>query len=153
MRVMNFAAFFFALASAFLLYSLNYETRRVEARVQDKEQAASRARSDIAVLKAEKSHLSRPDRIDSHARAQGLAPPRTDQMGRAARLATIDRPEPGSGSGSDQRQGSRQGAKRLTKPDTRNITGSLTSTVPVAGTGLMTSPGTGAAKPSLHEGQ
>lgn len=89
MRILNFAAFFFALASAFLLYSLNYDTRVLEARVQEKEQAANRARSDIAVLKAEKSHLSRPGRIDSYARAQGLAPPRPDQMGSAARLATI----------------------------------------------------------------
>lgn len=87
MRVLNFAAFFFALASAFLLYSLSYDTRRVEVQVQEKEQAANRARSDIAVLKAEKSHLSRPDRIDPIARAQGLAPPRPDQMGRSARLA------------------------------------------------------------------
>jgi cell division protein FtsL len=89
MRVLNFAAFFFALASAFLLYSLNYDTRRLEASVQDKEQAASRARSDIAVLKAEKSHLSRPERIDSYARAQGLGPPRPDQMGNSGRIATF----------------------------------------------------------------
>ena len=87
MRVLNFAAFFFALASAFLLYSLSYDTRRVEAQVQEKEQAANRARSDIAILKAEKSHLSRPERIDPIARAQGLAPPRPDQMGSTARLA------------------------------------------------------------------
>lgn len=87
MRVLNFAAFFFALASAFLLYSLSYDTRRVEAQVQEKEQAANRARSDIAILKAEKSHLSRPERIDPFARAQGLAPPRPDQMGSTARLA------------------------------------------------------------------
>lgn len=87
MRVLNFAAFFFALASAFLLYSLSYETRRVEAQVQEKEQAANRARSDIAILKAEKSHLARPERIDPIARAQGLAPPRPDQMGSTARLA------------------------------------------------------------------
>ena len=90
MRVLNLTALFFALASAFLLYSLSYETRRLEARVQDKEHAANRARSDIAVLKAEKSHLSRPERIDPYARAQGLAPPRPDQIGAAARLATVE---------------------------------------------------------------
>ena len=93
MRVLNLAAFFFALASAFLLYSLSYDTRRLEARVQEKEQTANRARSDIAVLKAEKSHLSRPDRIDPYARAQGLAPPRPDQMGSTARLATASVPD------------------------------------------------------------
>lgn len=85
MRVMNFAAFFFALSSAFFLYSLSYETRRLEAHVQAQEQAAESARGDIAVLKAEKSHLSRPERIDQLARAQGLQPPRPDQLpGRSA---------------------------------------------------------------------
>ncbi len=88
MRAANFAAFFFAMASAFMLYGLNYETRRLEANVQAQERAAGKARSDIAVLKAEKSHLSRPDRIDSLARAQGLAPPHPAQMPNNARLAT-----------------------------------------------------------------
>lgn len=92
MRVVNFAAFFFALSSAFFLYSLSYETRRMEARVQAQEQEANRARSDIAVLKAEKSHLSRPDRIDSFARAQGLAPPRADQLAKSGLLETSSVP-------------------------------------------------------------
>lgn len=90
MRILNFSAFFFALASAFLLYSLSYDTRRLEARLHEKEQQANRARSDIAVLKAEKSHLSRPERIDPYARGQGLAPPRPDQIGTAARLAIAE---------------------------------------------------------------
>ena len=88
MRIGNFAAFFFAMASAFMLYGLNYETRRLEANVQAQEKAADKARSDIAVLKAEKSHLSRPGRIDALARAQGLSPPRPGQMPKSARLAT-----------------------------------------------------------------
>ncbi len=90
MRVLNFAAFFLALSSAFLLYSLSYDTRRLEARVQEKEQIARRARSDIAVLKAEKSHLSRPERIDPYARAQGLVPPRPDQVSASARASLGD---------------------------------------------------------------
>lgn len=90
MRVLNFAAFFFALSCAFLLYSLSYDTRRLEAQVQAKEQIANRTRSDIAVLKAEKSHLSRPERIDPYARAQGLIPPRPGQMRGTAHLATAD---------------------------------------------------------------
>ncbi|MCB1484366.1 MAG: cell division protein FtsL [Hyphomicrobium sp.] len=87
MRVLNFAAFFLALSSAFLLYSLSYDTRRLEARVQEKEQIARRARSDIAVLKAEKGHLSRPERIDPYARALGLVPPRADQVSPSARAS------------------------------------------------------------------
>lgn len=80
MRLLNIAAFCFTVASAFLLYSLNYDTRRLEAQIQDKERAAAKAKSDIAVLKAERSHLSRPDRIDPLARQLGLRPPRSDQL-------------------------------------------------------------------------
>lgn len=80
MRLMNIAAFCFAVASAFLLYSLNYETRRLEAQIQAQERESQKAKSDIAVLKAERSHLSRPERIDPLARSQGLAPPRPDQL-------------------------------------------------------------------------
>jgi cell division protein FtsL len=91
MRLLNVVSFCFAVASAFLLYSLNYDTRRLEAQVQTKERSADKARSDIAILKAERSHLSRPDRIDPLARAQGLGPPRPEQLATARqRAATLD---------------------------------------------------------------
>ena len=80
MRLLNAAAFCFAVASALLLYGLNYETRRLEAHIQAQERAADKAKSDIAVLKAERGHLSRPDRIDPLARQLGLMPPRPDQL-------------------------------------------------------------------------
>lgn len=80
MRLLNISAFCFAVASAFLLYSLNYDTRRLEAQIQAQERASQKAKSDIAVLKAERSHLSRPERIDPIARSQGLMPPRADQL-------------------------------------------------------------------------
>lgn len=80
MRLLNIAAFCFAIASAFLLYSLNYDTRRLETHIQAQERTAAKAKSDIAVLKAERSHLSRPERIDPLARQQGLMPPRPDQL-------------------------------------------------------------------------
>jgi cell division protein FtsL len=80
MRLLNVAAFCFAVASALLLYGLNYETRRLEAHIQTQERAAEKAKSDIAVLKAERGHLSRPERIDPLARQLGLMPPRPDQL-------------------------------------------------------------------------
>lgn len=80
MRLLNITAFFFALSSALLLYALNYDTRRLEAEVQAKERLADRARSDIAVLKAERGTLTRPDRIDGLARQLGLGPPKPDQF-------------------------------------------------------------------------
>lgn len=80
MRLLNIAAFCFAIASAFLLYGLNYDTRSLEGHIQAQERAAAKAKSDIAVLKAERGHLSRPERIDPLARQQGLTPPRPDQL-------------------------------------------------------------------------
>jgi cell division protein FtsL len=74
MRLMTLVAFFFALASAFLLYGINYDTRRIEALVHAKERAVERAQRDIAVLKAERALLARPERIEPLARAQGMRP-------------------------------------------------------------------------------
>jgi cell division protein FtsL len=84
MRLLNVVAFCFAIASALLLYSLNYETKRLEAQVQAQERAAQKARSDIAVLKAERGHLSRPERIDALASQLGLRPPKPNQFARRA---------------------------------------------------------------------
>lgn len=74
MHPLTISAAFLAISSAFLLYGLSYDTRQLEARVAAQERAAERARSDISVLKAERAHLARPDRIEPLARAQGLVP-------------------------------------------------------------------------------
>lgn len=80
MRTLSIATAFLAIASAFLLYGLNYDTRLMEARVHEVERKAEIARSDIAVLKADRAHLSRPDRIEPLARAQGLRPTTPGQL-------------------------------------------------------------------------
>ena len=80
MRLLSISAMFFALASAFLLYSLNYDSRRLEAQLHDQERLAEKFRGDIAVLKAERAHLARPERIEPFARAQGLKPVREHQV-------------------------------------------------------------------------
>jgi len=80
MRIVNLAAFALALASSFLLYGINYDTRLLETRVQGEERAIDEARSDIAVLKAERAHLGRPERIEPLARAQGLRPASEQQL-------------------------------------------------------------------------
>ncbi len=74
MHPLTVSAAFLAISSAFLLYGLSYDTRQLEARVAAQERLADQARSDISVLKAERAHLARPDRIEPLARAQGLAP-------------------------------------------------------------------------------
>lgn len=74
MHPLTVSAAFLAISSAFLLYGLSYDTRQLEARVAAQERKADRARADIAVLKAERAHLTRPDRIAPLARNQGLEP-------------------------------------------------------------------------------
>ncbi len=80
MRMLTVSSILLALASAFLLYGLNYDTRRVAAQVHTQERAAETARGDIAVLKAERAHLARPERIEPAARALGLSPASENQF-------------------------------------------------------------------------
>jgi len=80
MRMVILGTLALALASAFLLYAINYDTRLLEDRVQAQERAIEEARRDIAVLKAERAHLGRPDRIEPIARAQGLRPASEQQL-------------------------------------------------------------------------
>lgn len=80
MRILNIAAAFMALSSAFLLYALNYDTRIIEARLQAEERRLESLRSDVAVLKAERAHLARPERIAPLAAIQGLKPAEARQF-------------------------------------------------------------------------
>jgi cell division protein FtsL len=80
MRLLTLSAVFLALSSAFLLYALNNETRLLESEVQVQERTAAQLRSDIAVLKAERAHLARPERIAPIARDMGMVPPGPAQL-------------------------------------------------------------------------
>lgn len=80
MRMLILGAMALALASAFSLYAINYDTRRLAVHVRDQERAIEQAHSDIAVLKAERAHLGRPDRIEPLARALGLQPATERQL-------------------------------------------------------------------------
>src|SRR5262245_469328 len=80
MRIVILAALMMTLASAFILYSSNYDTRQLEMRVSEQERAIEKARGDIAVLKAERAHLARPERIEPLARAMGLGPATEKQL-------------------------------------------------------------------------
>jgi cell division protein FtsL len=73
-RTINLVLMILALASAFALYALKYDTRRMELRVQALERALDKAQEDIAQLHAKHAHLARPERIEPLARALGLAP-------------------------------------------------------------------------------
>lgn len=89
MRLLMLSSVFLALSGAVLLYALNNETRALESKVQVQERQAATLRSDIAVLKAERAHLARPDRMEPAARAIGMAPPRPAQFADA--FADIER--------------------------------------------------------------
>jgi cell division protein FtsL len=89
MHPLTVSAAFLAISSAFLLYGLSYDTRQLEARVAAQQRLADRARSDISVLKAERAHLARPDRIEPLARAQGLVPMSDQQIADEASESSI----------------------------------------------------------------
>jgi cell division protein FtsL len=74
LRGLNVALMLATLASAFALYAVKYDTRRLEARVQAQERALEKAESDVTVLAAERAHLARPERLEPLARLIGLAP-------------------------------------------------------------------------------
>jgi cell division protein FtsL len=80
MRIVILAALMLTLASAFVLYSSNYDTRQLEMHVSEQERAIEKARGDIAVLKAERAHLARPERIEPLARSLGLGPASDKQL-------------------------------------------------------------------------
>jgi cell division protein FtsL len=63
-----------AVASAFVLYAVTYDTRRLEQHVASQVRVIDKAHLDIAVLRAERAYLARPERIEQMARKVGLAP-------------------------------------------------------------------------------
>lgn len=79
LRMLSVLAVFLTVAAAFALYKLKYDTRGLEIAVQAKERRLEKLEADIAVLKAERAYLARPERIEKLARKQGLDTIREDQ--------------------------------------------------------------------------
>jgi cell division protein FtsL len=114
-RAINWVLMLLTLASAFALYALKYDTRRLEARVQAQERQLEKAQADVAVLKAERAHLARPERLEPLARELGLAPIagrqylRVDmekpQTSPSPRLSPIHSPGRGSSNGPGDKRG------------------------------------------------
>ncbi len=80
LRVFAFMSVVAGLVSAFALYAINYDTRRLENAAFEKSKKIEKARRDIAVLKAERALLSTPVRIEPYARALGLKPAKSNQF-------------------------------------------------------------------------
>jgi cell division protein FtsL len=86
-RLLSTLAGLMVLSAAGALYAVKHDTRRIEVEVQTRERALEKAEGDIAVLKAERAYLARPERIERFARAQGLEPIREQQYARLAESA------------------------------------------------------------------
>ena len=96
MHTLTMASVCLALSSALLLYGLSYDTRLIETEVTASERSGERLRTDIAVLRAERAHLARPDRIAPIAHSLGLRPtePRQISGGLQGQLADADHDRP-----------------------------------------------------------
>jgi cell division protein FtsL len=79
MRALILAAVLLTIASAYGLYATNAHTRRLQAQVGAQSSRLEAVKADIAALKAERAHLTRPERIAGAARALGLRPATPDQ--------------------------------------------------------------------------
>jgi len=69
MRLASLLAFGFLVGLIVLIYDMKYETRRLEAQAQELERAIAEERDNIALMRAEWSHVTRPERIEKLARA------------------------------------------------------------------------------------
>ncbi len=86
LRSINVVLVLAVATAAFALYAVKYDTRRIEADVHQAERRLERLEDDIAVLKAERAHLARPERIEKLARDLGLILPDARQFVRAQDL-------------------------------------------------------------------
>lgn len=68
MRLLSLIAFGFLAGLIVLIYDMKFETRRLEARAADLERAIAEEKDNVALMRAEWSHVTRPERIESLAR-------------------------------------------------------------------------------------
>ncbi len=73
-RALNWLLILAALAATVALYAISYDTRSLEAKVLAEEHALEHIAVDIAILRAERAHLARPERLEPLARELGMAP-------------------------------------------------------------------------------
>jgi len=80
LRFFTFGAVAITLASAFVLYTVNYKTRLIALEVNDKKMLKSKLISRISALKAERAFLGRAERIGPAAEALGMRPANGKQI-------------------------------------------------------------------------
>jgi cell division protein FtsL len=93
MRVINCLLVGCVVMFAYVIYELKYETRALDRRAGELRQSIRSERDAVAVLRAEWSHLNRPERIEKLARKHlGLAPLKASQFMTARQYAALRLP-------------------------------------------------------------
>lgn len=95
MRVINCLLVGCVVSFAYVIYELKHETRALDERAAELRQSIRSEREAVAVLRAEWSHLNRPERIEKLARKHlGLEPLKARQFLNASQYAALRRPSP-----------------------------------------------------------
>jgi cell division protein FtsL len=81
MRLLSLLAFGFLSGLVILIYDMKFETRRLDEQAAQLERAIEDEKDNIALMRAEWSHVTRPDRIETLAReVLKLEPAKPDQL-------------------------------------------------------------------------
>lgn len=100
MRILNLFLLGCLIALSFLIYEVKYETGAMEEEVASLKTGIRRERDAIAILRAEWSHLNRPERIERLARKHlGLEPVHARQLVTLEQLAEMRKPVTDQGPG------------------------------------------------------
>jgi len=68
MRLVSLLAFGFLTGLVILIYDMKYETRRLESKAQQLARAIEDEKDNVALMRAEWSHVARPERVEKLAR-------------------------------------------------------------------------------------
>ena len=81
MRLLCLLAFGFLAGLVVLIYNMKFETRRLEDRAAQLERAIEDEKDNVALMHAEWSHVSRPERVETLARdVLKLEPAKPEQL-------------------------------------------------------------------------
>lgn len=95
MRIFNLLLVGCVVAFAYVIYELKYQTLELDDRAAELHQSIKAEREAIAVLRAEWSHLNRPERIEKLARRHlGLQPLKANQYVTAGQYAAMRKRSP-----------------------------------------------------------
>lgn len=81
MRLLSLLAFGFLAGLVVLIYDMKYETRQLQARAAELERAIADENDNLALMRAEWSHVTSPDRVEKLTRKLlDLQPAKPDQL-------------------------------------------------------------------------